>query len=81
MAVRIGINGVGRIGRNLWRIVHTGAPDVEVAAVNDTADVSVVASLLRYDYDPGPIPRHGGGDHLGRQGHHLGGRHTGAADP
>lgn len=56
MAVRIGINGVGRIGRNLWRIVHTGAPDVEVAVVNDTADVSVVASLLRYDSVRGRFP-------------------------
>lgn len=56
MAVRIGINGAGRIGRNLWRIVHTGAPDVEVAAVNDTADVSVVADLLRYDSVRGRFP-------------------------
>lgn len=56
MAVRIGINGVGRIGRNLWRIVHTGTPDLEVAAINDTADASVIASLLRYDSVRGRFP-------------------------
>jgi glyceraldehyde 3-phosphate dehydrogenase len=49
MTIRIGINGVGRIGRNLWRIIHNSAPDVEVAVVNDTADLTTVAHLLRYD--------------------------------
>jgi glyceraldehyde 3-phosphate dehydrogenase len=51
MTIRIGINGVGRIGRNLWRIIHSNAPEVEVevAVVNDTADLATVAHLLRYD--------------------------------
>lgn len=48
MTIRIGINGIGRIGRNLWRIVQA-APDLTVAAVNDTADLATVAHLLRYD--------------------------------
>jgi glyceraldehyde 3-phosphate dehydrogenase len=49
MTVRIGINGVGRIGRNLWRIIHARAPDLEIAVVNDTAELATVAHLLRYD--------------------------------
>jgi glyceraldehyde 3-phosphate dehydrogenase len=48
MSIRIGINGIGRIGRNLWRIVQA-APDLTVAAVNDTADLATIAHLLRYD--------------------------------
>jgi glyceraldehyde 3-phosphate dehydrogenase len=54
--VRLGINGVGRIGRNLWRAVHDGAPDVEVAAANDTADPALIAHLLRYDSVRGRFP-------------------------
>jgi glyceraldehyde 3-phosphate dehydrogenase len=56
MTVRIGINGVGRIGRNLWRIIHMGAPDIQIAAVNDTADLATVAHLLRYDSMRGRFP-------------------------
>jgi glyceraldehyde 3-phosphate dehydrogenase len=56
MAVRIGINGVGRIGRNLWRIIHTAAPDLQVAATNDTADLAIVMQLLRYDSLRGRFP-------------------------
>lgn len=56
MAIRIGINGVGRVGRNLWRIIHTTAPDLTVAAANDTADLSTVAHLLRYDTVRGRFP-------------------------
>jgi glyceraldehyde 3-phosphate dehydrogenase len=56
MAVRIGINGVGRIGRNLWRIIQLDAPDIEIAAVNDTADLATVAHLLRYDTMRGRFP-------------------------
>lgn len=54
--MRLGINGVGRIGRNLWRAVQVGAPDVEVAAVNDTADPALIAHLLRYDSVRGRFP-------------------------
>jgi glyceraldehyde 3-phosphate dehydrogenase len=56
MTVRIGINGVGRIGRNLWRIIHARAPDVEIALVNDTAGVAAVTQLLRYDSIRGRFP-------------------------
>jgi glyceraldehyde 3-phosphate dehydrogenase len=56
MPVRIGINGVGRIGRNLWRIVHTSVPDIEIAAANDTADLATVAHLLRHDSIRGRFP-------------------------
>jgi glyceraldehyde 3-phosphate dehydrogenase len=56
MTTRIGVNGVGRIGRNLWRIIHSTAPDIEIAAVNDTADLATVAHLLRYDSMRGAFP-------------------------
>jgi glyceraldehyde 3-phosphate dehydrogenase len=49
MSTRIGINGIGRIGRNLWRIIRTAAPDLSVVAANDTADIDTIAHLLRYD--------------------------------
>lgn len=64
MTIRIGINGVGRIGRNLWRIIHT-APDIEIAAANDTADVTTVSHLLRYDSIRGAFP--GTIEHTGDQ--------------
>ncbi|QSB13288.1 aldehyde dehydrogenase [Natronosporangium hydrolyticum] len=56
MTIRIGLNGVGRIGRNLWRIIHTSVPDVDVVVANDTADLDTVAHLLRYDSIRGPFP-------------------------
>jgi glyceraldehyde 3-phosphate dehydrogenase len=56
MTVRIGINGVGRIGRSLWRIIHKRAPEIEVAAVNDIADLPTVAHLLRHDTMRGRFP-------------------------
>lgn len=56
MIIRIGINGVGRIGRNLWRILHCTAPDIQIAAANDTASVANVAHLLRYDSIRGRLP-------------------------
>lgn len=56
MTTRIGVNGVGRIGRNLWRIIHSTAPDIEIAVVNDTADLATIAHLLRYDSMRGGFP-------------------------
>jgi glyceraldehyde 3-phosphate dehydrogenase len=56
MTTRIGVNGVGRIGRNLWRIIHDSAPDIEIAVVNDTADLATLAHLLRYDSMRGGFP-------------------------
>ena len=48
MTVRIGINGFGRIGRSVLRIV-SDQPDVEVAAINDLSDAERLAYLLKYD--------------------------------
>ncbi|MAW96617.1 MULTISPECIES: type I glyceraldehyde-3-phosphate dehydrogenase [unclassified Leeuwenhoekiella] len=46
--VKIGINGFGRIGRRLFRLLHNH-PDIEVVAVNDLADGFTLAHLLKYD--------------------------------
>src|SRR2546427_2946579 len=56
MTVRIGINGFGRIGRNFTRAVLK-RPDsgVELVAVNDLSDASVLAHLLHYDTVLGPL--------------------------
>jgi glyceraldehyde 3-phosphate dehydrogenase len=48
MAIKVGINGFGRIGRNLFRTT-LGSNDIEVVAVNDITDPKTLAHLLRYD--------------------------------
>jgi glyceraldehyde 3-phosphate dehydrogenase (phosphorylating) len=48
MAVRIGINGFGRIGRLVTRAA-VGDPEIEIVAVNDLADASVLRHLFQYD--------------------------------
>ncbi len=48
MAVKIGINGFGRIGRNAFRAAW-GRKDVEVVAINDLTDTATLAHLLKYD--------------------------------
>jgi glyceraldehyde 3-phosphate dehydrogenase (phosphorylating) len=48
MAIKVGINGFGRIGRNLYRTA-IGDKDVEVVAVNDVTDPKTLAHLLKYD--------------------------------
>jgi len=48
MAIRIGINGFGRIGRLFFRALR-GADDIEVLAINDLADAAALANLLKYD--------------------------------
>lgn len=48
MAVKMGINGFGRIGRNVLRAA-LGNPDVEIVAVNDLGDKATLAHLLKYD--------------------------------
>lgn len=53
--MRIGINGFGRIGRNIFRAVQAD-PDIEVAAVNDLTDPETLAHLLRHDSVAGPFP-------------------------
>src|SRR5437762_8665248 len=50
MAIRVAINGFGRIGRNILRaIVESGRKDIEVVAINDLGPVETNAHLLRYD--------------------------------
>ena len=57
MAVRVAINGFGRIGRNTLRaIVESGRTDIEVVAVNDLGPVETNAHLLRYDSVHGRFP-------------------------
>ncbi len=48
MAVKVGINGFGRIGRNLYR-ASIGDRDIEIVAVNDITDPKTLAHLLKYD--------------------------------
>ena len=48
MATRIAINGFGRIGRNVFRILHKRS-DTEVVAINDLTDSATLAHLLKYD--------------------------------
>ena len=48
MPVKVGINGFGRIGRNVYRAAH-GRRDLEIVAVNDITDPPTLAHLLKYD--------------------------------
>jgi glyceraldehyde 3-phosphate dehydrogenase len=48
MSVKVGINGFGRIGRNIFRAA-LGDPDIEIVAVNDITDSRTLAYLLKYD--------------------------------
>ena len=48
MAVKVGINGFGRIGRNVFRTA-LGNPDIEFVAVNDLTSPATIAHLLKYD--------------------------------
>lgn len=52
--VKIGINGFGRIGRNVFRAALNN-PEVEVVAVNDLTDVKMLAHLLKYDTTHGRL--------------------------
>ena len=56
MTVRIGINGFGRIGRQIFRIAWESHADVEVVAVNDITDTKTLATLLKYDSNYGRLP-------------------------
>jgi glyceraldehyde 3-phosphate dehydrogenase len=57
MAVKVAINGFGRIGRNILRaIVESGRKDIEVVAINDLGPVETNAHLLRYDSVHGRFP-------------------------
>jgi glyceraldehyde 3-phosphate dehydrogenase len=56
MAVKVGINGFGRIGRNLFRAVHESGADLDIVAVNDLTDAGTLAHLLKYDSILGRLP-------------------------
>jgi len=57
MAVRVGINGFGRIGRNILRaIAESGRTDIEVVGINDLGPVETNAHLLRFDSVHGRFP-------------------------
>ena len=50
MAVKVGINGFGRIGRNIFRAANKhGAGEIEFVAVNDLTSANTLAHLLKYD--------------------------------
>jgi glyceraldehyde 3-phosphate dehydrogenase len=56
MSVRVGINGFGRIGRNVFRAAQEQNADIEWVAVNDLTDNKTLAHLLKYDSILGPFP-------------------------
>jgi glyceraldehyde 3-phosphate dehydrogenase len=56
MAVKVGINGFGRIGRNLFRAAKAAGSDLDFVAVNDLVDTETIAHLLKYDSILGRYP-------------------------
>ena len=71
MALRVAINGFGRIGRNVLRaIIESGRTDIEVVAINDLGPVETNAHLLRFDSVHGRFPHnvtvHGDSIDVGR---------------
>ncbi len=56
MAVKVGINGFGRIGRNVFRAAKAAEADIDFVAVNDLTDTGTLANLLKYDSILGRYP-------------------------
>jgi glyceraldehyde 3-phosphate dehydrogenase len=58
MTIKVGINGYGRIGRNVLRALYEGArrKDIEILAINDLGDANTNAHLTRYDTAHGKFP-------------------------
>ena len=56
MSVKVGINGFGRIGRNIFRTTLDD-PSIEIVAVNDITDSKTLAHLLKYDSILGNLPQ------------------------
>src|SRR5437773_2579364 len=54
--VKVGVNGFGRIGRNLFRAAHEADSELDVVAVNDITDAATLAHLLTYDSILGRFP-------------------------
>ena len=58
MAIRVGINGYGRIGRNILRALYeSGRDDIEIVAINDLGNAETNAHLTRYDTAHGKFPK------------------------
>ena len=55
MAIRVGINGFGRIGRNFFRAQLERKSDIQIVAANDLGDEKTMAHLLKYDSLLGPL--------------------------
>src|SRR3954464_12528258 len=55
-AVKVGVNGFGRIGRNLYRAAHAAGSELDFVAVNDITDAGTLAHLLKYDSILGRFP-------------------------
>jgi glyceraldehyde 3-phosphate dehydrogenase len=55
VALRVGINGFGRIGRNFFRAQAALDADLDIVALNDLGDANTMAHLLRYDSNLGPF--------------------------
>jgi glyceraldehyde 3-phosphate dehydrogenase len=53
--LRAGINGFGRIGRNVFRAAHAAGADIDWVGVNDITDTKTLATLLKYDSILGPF--------------------------
>ena len=75
MAVKIGINGYGRIGRNVLRALFEGkrTDELEIVAINDLGDAQMNAHLTQYDTAHGKFPGEvsAEGDHLVVDGHKI----------
>ena len=56
MAIRVGINGFGRIGRNFFRAAKQSGVDIDFVAVNDLGSLDTMAHLLKYDSVLGKLP-------------------------
>jgi len=56
MAIRVGINGFGRIGRNFFRAAKQQGADIDFVALNDLGDLNTMAHLLKYDSVHGKLP-------------------------
>jgi glyceraldehyde 3-phosphate dehydrogenase len=56
MALKAGINGFGRIGRNVFRAAHARGAEIDWVGVNDITDTKTLAHLLKYDTILGPFP-------------------------
>jgi glyceraldehyde 3-phosphate dehydrogenase len=56
MALKAGINGFGRIGRNVFRAAHASGAEIDWVGVNDITDTKTLAHLLKYDTILGPFP-------------------------